>query len=251
MDKLAREIREMAEEIEDNIRDVAVGLRKPKAPEARPRFSWQPPAHSNGSHTRSNESNVDSNGSNADANDSLEMPVHPDPRPAALASLERKIDSVRLDTSELLRRVPEDLTALIEQAKESILIRIDSLIHSNGSNDSDDSDRSVERVKPKVAPRKSVRERLEALTPRERSVFRTCFDSGFLTYGELGEKLGLSPVAAKNVVNAVLRHPNKAGLLMKRGGPKEVRVGVAEGASDAVLRGQQPKTTAGMAQRSA
>lgn len=238
MDELAREIRAMTEEIEDNIRDVVVELRKPKPPEARPKFSWQAPTHSNDSHTRSNDSNVDSNGSNADVNDSLEMAVRPDPRQTTLASLERKIDSVRHDTSELLRRVPEDLTALIEQAKESILIRIDSLIHSNASND---SNHPVEPAKSKDASPKSVRERLEALTPRERSLFRTCFDSGFLTYQELGEKLGLSRIAAKNVVNAILRHPSKTGLLTKRDELKEVRVGVAKEASDAVLSGEEPK----------
>lgn len=241
---MAREIREMAEEIEGNIREVAVELRKPKAPASRPRFSWQPPTHSNDSHGRSNESNTVSNGSNADANGSLGMPVRADPRPVTLASLERKIDSVQHDTSELLRRVPEDLTALIEQAKESILIRIDSLIHSNGSNDSSDSLGTRDRASVVKPSPSSVRERLEQLTPRERSVFGICFHSGSLTYTELGEKLGLSPIAAKNVVNVILRHPSKIGLLTKMGDPKEVRVGVTDDASREVLKHRKPKTIA-------
>ena len=233
MDELSREIRAMAEEIDENVKDVVAALRRPRPVATRPRFSWQGPDRSDDSQSSSNEPGSESNESINAARPSYV-------RQTSLASLEHKIDSVRRDTSELLRRVPEDLVALIEQAKDSILVRIDSILHSD---DPSASNRSQEQHASGDASPTSVRERLEQLTPRERSVFRTCFDSGFLTYEELGEKLGLSALAAKNVVNAILRHPYKVGLLTKRGRPKEVRVGVAEDASAAVLRGRE--TTAG------
>jgi DNA-binding CsgD family transcriptional regulator len=223
--ELVRQLREAYEDLNSALRN-----RGPEPSSGPPqRFSWQPPIRSNDPPSRSDDSLVEIR--EADANRTT------------LGSLERKMDSVRADTSELLRRIPCDLREVIEQAKDSILVRIDSMLHSHGSDHSLTLDAGL--VKPTAHSNRSelsVAEQLWRLTPRERAVFRICFESGFLTYRELGEKLGLSPVGAKNVVNALLRHPHKSGLLTKAGTPKEVRVGVAQEVSAEVLRAKAGKS---------
>jgi len=223
--ELVRQLREACEDL-----NSALHTRGPDSFLGPPqRFSWDPPARSNDPPSRSDDSFVEV----GDGNTSKTI----------LWSLERKIDSVRADTTELLRRVPYDLREVIEQAKDSILVRIDSMLHSDRSDGLLAADAGF--GKPAAHSNRSelsVAEQLWRLTPRERAVFRICFESGFLTYRELGEKLGLSQVAAKNVVNALLRHPHKSGLLTKAGTPKEVRVGVAQDVSAEVLRAKTGKT---------
>jgi len=233
LSQLAREIQKTCQDLNSSIE----GLHDTGRSRDRPRrFSWRPSTHSN-------ESIPDSNHSVTDSNDSFTRIEPTEYQGSALASLERKIDSVRADTSELLSRVPCDLKDLIEQAKESILIRVDSILHSNRSNDSVTQDVGLgKHATHSNHSQRSVAQQLEQLTPRERSVFRICFESGFLTYEELGARLGLSPIAAKNVVNAILRHPHKSDLLTKMGKAKQVRVGVPDEVSEEVLTAKSTKT---------
>ena len=231
LSQLVREIRETCEHVSSQLNENRGETHGSRTQQ----YSWKPPTGPNRSDGRSNDSVTGSNGSFVRVGES-------EIGQATLDGLERKIDSVRADLALLLNRVPCNLKDVMEQAKDSILVRIGSILHSNRSNGSVVHDAGLDKdANGSNRSQLSAAQQLEQLTPRERSVFRLCFDSGHLTYGELGEKLGLSRLRAKNVVNAILRHPHKSGLLTKADKGKEVRVGVPDEISDELLNAKSTK----------
>ena len=59
------------------------------------------------------------------------------------------------------------------------------------------------------AKSESPREALLTLSPRERQILGILMNYGFLSYRELGNYLGVSPITAKGLVNFMLRDPAK------------------------------------------
>jgi len=60
-------------------------------------------------------------------------------------------------------------------------------------------------------------------------------DSGFLSYAEIGERLGITHESAKNLVNRLLKDEEKAKLFQKLETDKGVIVGISSDVQDEIL----------------
>ncbi|MGA3297692.1 MAG: hypothetical protein ABSD41_09605 [Candidatus Bathyarchaeia archaeon] len=60
-------------------------------------------------------------------------------------------------------------------------------------------------------------------------------DSGFLSYAEIGERLGITHESAKNLVNRLLKDEEKAKLFQKQETDKGVIVGISSDVQDEIL----------------
>jgi hypothetical protein len=75
------------------------------------------------------------------------------------------------------------------------------------------------------------------LTPQERRVFQLCFQSGFLTYDEIAERLEITAGAAKNLVNRIFLSDRKRPLFSKEYQHGSARVGIGPGLERRILAG--------------
>ncbi|NQT82217.1 sigma-70 family RNA polymerase sigma factor [bacterium] len=144
------------------------------------------------------------------SNDSAE-PIHPATQ--ALERIERRLGEVHGDTRELIRRVPEDLGPTLTELRRALLLRLNEFVHANQGNQSGDARKGNDANEPN----QSLSTRVESLTPQERRVFQLCFQSGFLTYGEIAEHLDITPSAAKNLVNRMFQAERKRPVKGGRG----------------------------------
>ena len=149
---------------------------------------------------------------------------------SALSRIEERLTKVHGHTGELVNRVPENLSLLLAELKESVLERIDSL--RERSTDSTESTRSVGLAHSKGDWRVEL---FDKLTPREQSLFKACFGSGLITYKELAKRLDIAPVTAKNIVNRLFQNTDKCKLFRKARIRGVARIGVAEAVEQKVL----------------
>jgi DNA-binding CsgD family transcriptional regulator len=61
-------------------------------------------------------------------------------------------------------------------------------------------------------------------------------DSGFLSYAEIGEKLGITHESARNLVNRLIKDSNKGKLFSKQETDQGVNVGVSSEVQDEILK---------------
>jgi DNA-binding Lrp family transcriptional regulator len=73
------------------------------------------------------------------------------------------------------------------------------------------------------------------LTGKQRKLLVILLDSGFLSYAEIGEKLGITHESAKNLVNRLIKDTEKAKLFSKQETEKGVRVGISSEVQDEIL----------------
>ena len=146
---------------------------------------------------------------------------------SALSRIEERLTKVHGHTGELVNRIPENLSLLLAELKESVLERIDLL-----------KERSTESTGSVGSAHSKGDWRVELfgkLTPREQSLFRACFGSGLITYKELAERLDIAPVTAKNIVNRLFQNADKCKLFRKAHTRGVARIGVAEAVEQKVL----------------
>jgi len=149
---------------------------------------------------------------------------------SALSRIEERLIKVHGQTGELVNRVPENLSLLLAELKESVLERIDSL--KERSTESDESAGSVESAHSKGDWRVEL---FQKLTPREQSLFRACFGSGLITYKELAERLDIAPISAKNMVNRLFQNGDKRKLFRKTRNRGVTRIGLTEAVEQKIL----------------
>jgi DNA-binding Lrp family transcriptional regulator len=149
---------------------------------------------------------------------------------SALSRIEERLEKVHGHTGELVNRVPENLCLLLAEIKEAVLDRIDSL--KQASTKSNESNQSIESVRRKGDWRIEL---FRKLTPREQSLFRSCFGSGLITYKELAKRLDISPISAKNIVNRLFQDGDKRRLFRKTHVRGVTRVGVTEAVEQKIL----------------
>ncbi len=93
----------------------------------------------------------------------------------------------------------------------SIRPRLRDYGFASGSRDSaHDSHHSVDREAAKP-----IQEITKELTGKQKTLLAILLDSGFLSYAEIGEKIGITHESAKNLVNRLLKDMNKARLISK------------------------------------
>lgn len=149
-------------------------------------------------------------------------------------NLENSTRDVLRRLDELPDRITVPLKDIIGISKQEILaelVRISSLYNAHHSHDSNSAE-----LKP-------VQEIMNGLTGKQRKLLAVLLDSGFLSYPEIGEKLGITHESAKNLVNRLLKDEEKARLLSKQETDRGVIVGVSSEAQDEILE-KQYRTTA-------
>ncbi len=156
------------------------------------------------------------------------------PATEVLSRMERKLGDVHSDLRELIQRVPADLGSTLVELRRAVLLRLAEVVESNLSNQADDK---RTRDDPNESSQ-SLSAGVNSLTPQERRVFQLCFQSGFLTYGEIAGRLDVTPSAAKNLVNRMLQSDRKRPLFAKQYTHGTARVGIQPDLEKRILAGE-------------
>jgi predicted DNA-binding protein YlxM (UPF0122 family) len=115
---------------------------------------------------------------------------------------------------------------MIDISKQEILAELVRISSHYDAHHSHDSVSAVE---------KPIQEITQNLTGKQRKLLAILLDSGFLSYAEIGDKLGITHESAKNLVNRLLKDEEKAKLFSKQETDKGVIVGVSSEVQDEVL----------------
>ena len=149
-------------------------------------------------------------------------------------SLEKSNRDVLRKLDELPDKITGPLKEMITISKQEILaelVRISSHYKAHHSHDSDSA---------QILP---IQEITKGLTGKQRKLLAILLDSGFLSYAEIGEKLGITHESAKNLVNRLLKDEEKVRLFSKQETDRGVIVGVSNEVQDEVLE-KKYRTTA-------
>jgi DNA-binding CsgD family transcriptional regulator len=144
------------------------------------------------------------------------------------------IQGIEKSNQEILRKLDElpdkttgPLKEMIAISKQEILaelVRISSHYDAHHSHDSD----SAQVQRP-------IQEITKGLTGKQRKLLAILLESGFLSYGEIGDKLGITHESAKNLVNRLLRNEELAKLFSKQETDRGVIVGISSEVQDEIL----------------
>jgi DNA-binding CsgD family transcriptional regulator len=148
--------------------------------------------------------------------------------------LEYKNQDVLRKLDELPDKITGPLKEMISISKQEILaelVRISSHYDAHHSHD------SISAVQ------KPIQEVTKSLTGKQRKLLAILLDSGFLSYAEIGEKLGITHESAKNFVNRLLNDEKRARLFSKQETDRGVIVGVSSEVQDEILE-KKYRTTA-------
>jgi len=121
----------------------------------------------------------------------------------------------------------KEVTNLSKQEIMTELMRISSHRDSHDSNDSGIA--RTETAKP-------IHEISRELTGKQKKLLALLLDSGFLSYAEIGEKLGIAHESAKNFVNRLLKDRERAKLFLKQETEAGIKVGVSNEIQDEILK---------------
>jgi DNA-binding CsgD family transcriptional regulator len=141
---------------------------------------------------------------------------------------EHRSQEILAKLDDLPGKITGPLKEIIGISKQEILgelVRISSHYDAHHSHDSD----SAQIPKP-------VQEITKGLTGKQRKLLAILLDSGFLSYVEIGEKLGITHESAKNLVNRLLKDTNKGRLFCKQETDQGIKVGVSGDVQDEMLR---------------
>jgi DNA-binding CsgD family transcriptional regulator len=156
-----------------------------------------------------------------------------------VATLNKSFEARNIDVLKKLDELPDKITSPLKEmiaiSKQEILaelVRIGSQDDAHHSHDSDS------------APiQKPVHEITKVLTGKQRKLLAILLDSGFLSYAEIGDKIGITHESAKNLVNRLLKDEEKARLFSKQETDRGVIVGVSSEVQDEILE-KKYRTTA-------
>jgi len=143
-------------------------------------------------------------------------------------SAERRNQEVLRRLEELPDKIAGPLKEMIGISKQEVLaelVRISSRYDAHHSHDSD----SAQLQRP-------IQEITKGLTGKQRNLLALLLDSGFLSYAEIGEKLGITHESAKNLVNRLLKDGEKARIFSKQETDRGIMVGVSGEVQDEILK---------------
>jgi DNA-binding CsgD family transcriptional regulator len=146
---------------------------------------------------------------------------------AIIENAERRNQEVARKLDDLPDKITVSLKDTIDTSKQEILtelIRISSNYYAHHSHDSDSAE--VQR---------RIQEITKELTGKQKALLAVLLDSGFLSYAEIGEKLGITHESAKNLVNRLLKDEGKARIFSKQETDKGIVVGVSNEVQDEIL----------------
>jgi DNA-binding CsgD family transcriptional regulator len=143
-------------------------------------------------------------------------------------SAERRNQEMLSKLDALPDKIAVPLKEMIRISKQEILdeiVRISSHYDVHHSHDSN----SAQIQRP-------IQEITKGLTGKQRALLATLLDSGFLSYAEIGEKLGIAHESAKNLVNRLLKDEEKARVFSKQETERGIKVGVSSEVQDEILK---------------
>lgn len=147
-----------------------------------------------------------------------------------VATLNETFEGRNIDLLRKMDELPDKITGPLKEmmsiSKQEILaelLRIGSHYDAHHSHDS---------VSAQLEP---IQEITKGLTVKQRKLLAILLDSGFLSYAEIGEKLGITHESAKNLVNRLLKDEQKAGLFSKQETDRGVIVGVSSEVQGEIL----------------
>jgi len=82
---------------------------------------------------------------------------------------------------------------------------------------------------------KPIHEITRRLTGKQKRLLAILLDSGFLSYVEIGERLGITRESAKNLVNRLIKDMDKGRLFSKQETDRGIKVGVSGDVQDELL----------------
>ena len=154
-----------------------------------------------------------------------------------LRKVEQRLESIQGDTCELVRRVPDDLGPVLVNLKQSMLVRLEAILHANAPGRPQGRNQQTGAHLSGLP----IAAMLRLLSEQERNLFQLCFQSGFLTYREIAAHLDISAAAAKNVVNRMFLSEKKRPLFTKKYRHGVARVGLHPDMKGGVFSGNTGK----------
>jgi DNA-binding CsgD family transcriptional regulator len=133
----------------------------------------------------------------------------------------RKLD----DLSDKIARPLKEMISISKQEILAELVRISSHYDAHHSHDPDGAQ-----------AQRSIQEITKQLTGKQRALLAILIDSDFLTYAEIGEKLGIAHESAKNLVNRLIKDTDKGRLFSKQETDQGIKVGVSSDVQDEILK---------------
>jgi hypothetical protein len=146
-------------------------------------------------------------------------------------NFEDKSNEVIEKLNELPQKIIAPIKEVINLSKQEILTELVCISSHYSSHDSNDSVDSHKKIMEKP-----IQEISKELTGKQKRLLALLLDSGYLSYSEIGEKLGITHESAKNFVNRLLRDEEKARLLSKQETDAGMKVGVSDEIQDEILK---------------
>lgn len=151
-----------------------------------------------------------------------------------VAALDESFEDRTHDVLSKLDALPEKIIGplgeIIDLSKREVLaelVRISSRYGVHDSHDSGGAQRQAE---------KPIHDITRGLTGKQKRLLAVLLDSGFLSYAEIGEKLGITHESAKNLVNRLFKDQEKARLFSKQETDDGIKVGVSGETQDEILK---------------
>jgi DNA-binding CsgD family transcriptional regulator len=142
-------------------------------------------------------------------------------------SYEQRSNDVLRRLDALPERIISPLKEMINLSKQEVLAELVRISSHYGAHDSVSAQGQIE---------KPIQEVTRDLTGKQKRLLTILIDSGFLSYAEIGEKLGITHESAKNLVNRLLKDTDKARLISKQEMDEGIRVGVSSEVQDEILK---------------
>ena len=142
---------------------------------------------------------------------------------------ESRTEEITKKLDELSEKIVGPLREMVIISKQEIL---GELIHISAHYDAHDSSDPMHRG----ATAKPVQEIAKELTGKQKKLLALLLDSSFLSYTEIGEKLGITHESAKNFVNRLLKNGEKSRLFSKQETEDGIRVGLSDEIQDELLK---------------
>jgi hypothetical protein len=143
-------------------------------------------------------------------------------------STERRDKELLTKLDQLPDKIAAPLKEMIGISKQEILAELVRISSHYSAHDSHDSN-SAHVPRP-------IQEITMGLTGKQKRLLATLLDSGFLSYTEIGEKLGIAHESAKNLVNRLLKDEEKARIFSKQETDQGIKVGVSSEVQDEILK---------------
>jgi hypothetical protein len=143
---------------------------------------------------------------------------------------EDRTHDVLSELDALPEKIIGPLGEIIDLSKREVLAELVRVSSRDSAHDSHDSGGVQMRAE------RPIQEITKGLTGKQKRLLAILMDSGFLSYAEIGEKLGITHESAKNLVNRLLKDQDKGRLFSKRETDQGIKVSVSGETQDEILK---------------